>query len=268
MVLPSTINCNYDLTIMGNTPQSVLETIMAAVPLDLSLPRQYGCIPTSDLIIRGDAADSKRAITLGMGQGLAPVTAALPAGGGGRVKTLTLGGVSGYFAAPPIFTFSPPQAAGGRTAAAIPTMGMSQVIISKGGSGYTVAVTATLVGGNLAPGGVPATLGAITRGLGGAITSVAVATLGSGYTTYPQIVFTDSGGGSGADAYGGLQVIAVTLTEKGSGYTAAPTVTTTCLYNASTFEFSGRSPTFENWMTCSLQRALRSPVRAEGVTTS
>jgi hypothetical protein len=268
MVLPSTITCTYDLTIMGNTPQSVLETIMAAVPLDLSLPRQFGCIPISDTILRGDAELSERKILLGMGQGLAPVTAALPAGGGGRVSAVTLGGVSGYFAAPPIFTFSAPQAKGGRPAAAIPTMGMSQVLVSKGGTGYTGAVTAALVGGNLAPGGVPATLGAITRGLGGAITTVAVATLGSGYTTYPQIVFTDSGCGSGADAYGGLQVIAVTMTDTGSGYTAAPTVTTTCLYNASTFEFGGFSPTFNNWMTCALQRALRSPVTAELVTTS
>jgi hypothetical protein len=228
--MPTKVLCQYALTVSGNQSQASLAARMAAVPLDLSLPQMWGLIPDSDTTTEPSATEVLRSIELNMGASFsAVITAALDSSPlHGRVKTLTLGSTTGYMAAPPILSFSAPNPSG-EVAAAVPIVGLKQVLIANGGGGYTGATVATLVGGNLTPGGTPATLGAITI-IAGAITNVAVATPGSGYTTYPQIVFTDSGGGSGASAYGGLNLVGVTLTNPGYLYSTAPTVTVTALF--------------------------------------
>jgi hypothetical protein len=168
-------------------------------------------------------------------------------------------------AGPPILSFTAPNP-GGQAAAGVPIMGVKQAVIANGGSGYNPATTtAKLVGGNLAPGGTPAMLGAITL-IANSVTNVAIATPGSGYTTYPTIVITDtSGSGSGAEIYGGLNLVGVTLTNPGSLYSAPPIVNVTSLFFASVpGEVGGEVTDFTmaNWMTAQLQQALRSPINA------
>jgi hypothetical protein len=263
--MPTSILCQYNLIVSGNQSQASLAARLAAVPLDLSLPRMWGLIPTSDVTSTPSATIVERVIELNMGNTFsAPITAVQDSSPlHGRVRSLILGSTTGYLAGPPIVNFSAPNPSGLK-AAASPVMGLKQVLIANGGLGYTGATTAALVGGNLAPGGTPATLGAITL-IGGSVTSVAVANPGSGYTTYPQIVFTDSGGGSGASAYGGLNLVGVTLNSGGSLYSAPPTVTLTSLFFASTpGEVGGEVTdyTMGNWMTGQMQIGTRSPIQA------
>jgi hypothetical protein len=265
-----TVECIYFLKVFGNQTQANLAALMATVPLDLSIPQIQGLIPTSDATSNDSATLTRRTIFLGVGTGVAPITAQLWAGGRerGRIKSITLGSVSGYFSAVPIISFSAPQDLSGQKPSAHATMGVGQILIANGGTGYHVGTTtAKLVGGNLLPGGTPATLGAITANGSGTITSVAVATLGSGYTTYPTVVFTDTNAtpGSGATAYGGLQVTAVTLDSPGGGYSVTPpTVTVTPLYTAQNpIALPGyQEPNMPNWMTNVLGNALRSPILA------
>lgn len=111
--------------------------------------------------------------------------------------------------------------------ATIPTMGLKTsnngqdgVIIVNGGTGY-VTPTAEVIGG----GGSGAII-AITNVLDGVIQEVRVLTPGTGYTTVPQIVVTDSAG-SGAQLTAVLQgngINSIVLNNQGSGYTN-PTVT-------------------------------------------
>lgn len=75
--------------------------------------------------------------------------------------------------------------------------------------------------------GVPAPVSAVTLAAGGAaLGSITVTNGGSGYSTAPTVTFT-GGGGTGAAAIAVVQngaVTAVTITNRGSGYTSAPTI--------------------------------------------
>ena len=111
---------------------------------------------------------------------------------------------------------------------------VAEIQVVSGGSGYTTAPTVTLIGGGAT---VPATAVAqVTDGivtailLTGSVTSAEVFNSGSGYSsTSPPGVTLSGGGGTGAtatavvNAFG--QVIGVTITDEGSGYTSAPTIT-------------------------------------------
>jgi hypothetical protein len=264
--MPTHILCEYLLTVSGNQSQASLAARLAAPPLDLELPQLWGLIPTSDVVAEPTANQVTRTVTLNMGNTFsAPLTAVLDSSPlHGRVRAINVGVTTGYMAGVPILDIGAPNV-GFEQASAAPVMGLKQVLIANGGSGYTGATVATLVGGNLAPGGTPATLGAITI-IAGAITNVAVATPGSGYTTYPQIVFTDSGGGSGASAYGGLNIVSVTVTNPGSGYSTPPTITAQSLFfNSAPNETGGETTDscLADWMTGQLQIATRSPINAE-----
>ncbi|MDR3638959.1 MAG: proprotein convertase P-domain-containing protein [Isosphaeraceae bacterium] len=151
-------------------------------------------------------------------------------------------GGSGYTTAPTVsFT-----GGGGSGAAGVATISngvVTAVTLTAGGSGYTSVPTVVLSGG----GGTGALATAqissvVTEVMGPAgridgpqtysnqgIKSVSVTNGGSGYTTAPTVTIT-GGGGSGAAAYatisGGL-VTSITLTSAGSGYTSTPTVTLT-----------------------------------------
>ena len=88
----------------------------------------------------------------------------------------------------------------------IPTLDPTPFISFSGGTGGTSA-TATVASG--------------------AVTSIAVNSGGSGYTSAPE-VFLTGGGGTGATAtatISGGVVTGITITNAGSGYTSAPTVT-------------------------------------------
>lgn len=263
--MPTKILCQYNLTVAGNQSQASLAARLAAVPLDLSLPAMWGLIPDGDATTEPSGTVIERLISLNMGHGTASITAALDSSPTtGAVSKLTLGATVSYFAAPPILSFSKPNPSG-LVAAAVPIMGVKQAVVANGGSGYNGATTtAKLVGGNIAPGGTPATLGAMTI-IGNVVTNVAIATPGSGYTTYPVIVITDSSGaGSGAEVYGGLNLVGVTLNSGGSLYSVAPIVTVTPLFDASAPAELGETTdaTMANWMTIALQIGVRSPVLA------
>jgi hypothetical protein len=255
----------YDafLTIAGNQTQATLAALMAAVPLDLTLPQLWGVIPTSDVTANLTATSTRRRIRLDYGLGTAAITANMFVGdnNGGSVASLTLGVEAGFFAAPPILVFS-----GGGTpvvpASAVPIMGVTQSVVARGGIGYTGAATAALVGGNLAPGGVPATLGAITLA-GGHVVAVAIATAGSGYTTYPTIVVTDPAATQQAEVYGALQIVDLTLINAGTAYGSAPTITTTPVFptNLAPGELDGAC--FSQWMDGVFKNQLRTPVSSQ-----
>ena len=259
------IICTYFFNVTGNQTQASLHARCAAVPLDLSLPQLWGLIPNID-VTHDVGTAVQRDITLTCDTGTAAITAHQKANPTtGEVDSLTLGSTSGYFAAPPILSFSAFNPDGGQGAAAVPIMGVKVAVIANSGTGYNGATTtAKLVGGNIAPGGVPATLGAITL-IGGVVTNVVIATPGSGYTTFPQIVITDTGvtPGSGAEIFGGLNLVGVTLTNPGKGYSAPPTVTVNPYFQASNTEFGTVGEVndfdFANWMTGPIQNACRTP---------
>jgi hypothetical protein len=271
--MPSShVTCIYVLPVVGNQGHAALATRMAAVPLDLSLPRLWGLIPdqdtTTDLV-----TSVQRKIRLSMGLGTAPVTANMPVGGGSAIQSLTLGGVGGFFAGPPIINFDPAPSAAANTplleAAAVPVMNISQILVSAGGSGYNgPTTTAALVGGNLAPGGVAATVG-VPIVIANKVTAVPLLTTGSGYTTYPVCVITDSSGaGSGALAYGALQIASLTLINPGNGYASAPTVVATPQYQAmnpiqSAGADGGPENTMAQWMSGVFRNQLRSPLQSQ-----
>jgi hypothetical protein len=262
------ITCDYFLTVAGNQTQASLQARMAAVPLDLSLPQLWGLIPKSDVMTTPSATGIQREIILGVDTGTAVLTATQRANPTtGELLGITLGSTAGYFGAPPILSFPAPHSPGLK-AAAVPVMGVKVAVIANGGSGYNGATTtAKLVGGNLAPGGTPATLGALTL-IGGVVTNVAIATSGSGYTTFPQIVITDTDvtPGTGAEIFGGLNLVGVTLVSPGSGYSAPPTITINPYFQASNTQFGTVGEVvdfcFANWMTGLLQNACRSPILA------
>ena len=258
--MTSAVQYDAFLTIVGNQKQSTLNNLMAQVPLDLVLPQLWGVIPISDVTANLTASQTRRRVRLDFGLGTAAVTANMfPGNGnGGQIASLSLGATGGFFAAPPILVFS-----GGGTplvpASAVPIMGVSQALIARGGVGYTGAAVATLVGGNLAPGGVPATLGAITIG-GGVVTAVAIATPGSGYTTYPTIVITDPAATLQAEVYGALQVVGLTLVNAGTAYESAPTITTTPVFPQNLLPGEVDGACFSEWMDGIFNNQIRTPV--------
>jgi len=258
MVLPSTLNCEYVLPVMGNQPISNLQKRMANVRIPLSILREWGLIPYTDHTTTSGAT-VHRVFAFDMGRGSAPATCNLPPGGGQSVQAVTLsGGETGWFNAAPIPQFT---GGGGSGASAVCTMGVATALIALGGAGYTVAATASLSGGNLAPGGTPATLGAITL-VGGAVTNVVIATPGDGYTTYPDIVVTDPSATQQAEIYGGLQVNEMTLISGGNGYTSAPTVSVLPLFFSMALgNISAMPAVVKQFMLGVLQNALGSAVQ-------
>jgi type IV pilus assembly protein PilY1 len=69
----------------------------------------------------------------------------------------------------------------------------SSIMLTSGGSGYTVAPTVTISGGNGSGATATATV------VGGVVTAVTLTSPGTGYTTVPTVTFS-GGGGSGAAA--------------------------------------------------------------------
>jgi hypothetical protein len=256
--VPTQITSTFKVTAVGTQLIGALASEMEGVPIDVDLLRAFGLYPSSDsTAIAGQTAT--RAIVVNMGQGGFAATATLDPGGPESIEKIALAAfVVSPWAAPPIVQFS---GGGGSGASASVQMGLNSaaLIILDAGGGYTGATVATLVGGDLAPGGTPAVISGVTiGGIDNHITGVTFSNPGSGYTTYPQIVFTDSGGGSGALIYAGLVPVGITLLTAGTEYTSAPTVSALAVFDASNPTFQGAA--IQGWMQGPIADACRSPI--------
>lgn len=169
----------------------------------------YTTPPTVAIVTAtGDAGSGATATAVLSGSGVTDITVTAP-GSGYTSPTISFTGGGGT----------------GAEATAVLAGGVSSITLVTPGTGYTTAPSVTLVStdGN----GTGATAVATTDG--NAITSIAIVSQGSGYTSEPNVVITGGGGtGAVADSVVSYSVIAdITVTVPGSGYTTAPTVVIT-----------------------------------------
>ena len=148
--------------------------------------------------------------------------------GPGGVARVTMGALGYYYSGCcPTVTFAAPTS--GTTATGTTTMRteVTRIIITNTGSGYTSAPTVTIDPPPAGSGGTQATVTVAIQS--GSLYSYTMGNRGSGYSlTSPPAVTFSGGGGSGAAARPDVaqrRVTGVTITNPGSGYTSAPTVT-------------------------------------------
>ena len=149
--------------------------------------------------------------------------------GPGGVARVTMGALGYYYSGCcPTVTFGAAPS-GGTTATGTTTMRteVTRIIITNTGSGYTSAPTVTIDPPPAGSGGTQATVTVAIQS--GSLYSYTMGNRGSGYSlTSPPAVTFSGGGGSGAAARPDVaerRVTGVTITNPGSGYTSAPTVT-------------------------------------------
>jgi len=103
-------------------------------------------------------------------------------------------------------------------------MGLGNVAVTNGGTGYTSAPTVTITGG----GGTGAQVAAVVRN--GQVVSVTIVNPGTGYTG-PATISFDGGGGTGAVANSKLQIVSLSTAGSsyyaGTGYSQSPIITIT-----------------------------------------
>jgi|SRR5579871_317459 len=254
----SLITCAYTLTAVGAQSIATLTPRFAAVPLDLTIPRLFGLLPESDSTAAPVGTSVTRTIVFRMVPNT-PAAASIVLLGGqplGKIAHVSLS-VAGFgYAKPPIVSFGTPGAKGQAHARGQVVSG----IVLQGGSGYTGATVATFVGGEVEPTGTVAK--ATPNISAGVITGVTMVSAGQGYQSYPDIVFTDSGGGSGASGIGALEVENVVVDNPGDGYSASTPVTLTPVFPASFPDASqagganGQGQVLQGWMLQELQQAL------------
>jgi hypothetical protein len=270
-----TISYGFQVSAVGGQLISTLAAALAAVPIDLAMCRLYGLMPTRATSLGGLGGDNTvtvgqtatRTIVLGMNIAATPdlnnpaVATATVGGPGNGVLSLTLSNadVNGNYAAPPIVGTT--GGGGGNGMTAIADMALSESIISNQGSGYTGATIATLKNVQLNSDGIAPVINPTPTIGGGKIVSVSITTAGSGILTFPDIVFTDSGGGSGASGVFGLSVDELTLTGPGSGYTSAPTITFSEVFQASNPDANDQASQLRGFMQKIIEQALRTPVQ-------
>jgi FtsP/CotA-like multicopper oxidase with cupredoxin domain len=135
---------------------------------------------------------------------------------------LTAGG-SGYAAAPTV-VFTGGGGTGAMATAVVSGGSITSIVLTSVGTGYTSAPTVTITGD-----GTGATATAFFDPITTSLTGVRVTNSGNGYTT-ATVGFT-GGGGSGAAATANITppgvVIGLVLTNPGTGYTSAPTISFT-----------------------------------------
>jgi FtsP/CotA-like multicopper oxidase with cupredoxin domain len=136
------------------------------------------------------------------------------------------------YATPPTVVFTGGFPAGCAAPTCVPATatarlnGVTGIILTTGGSGYTAAPTVTI--GAPGAGGIQAT--AVATVSGGVVTAVTVINPGSNYAVAPAVTFT--GGGAAVQATATASIItgsvgAITLTSGGTGYVTAPLITLT-----------------------------------------
>lgn len=258
----SQLHCSYKALATGVTP-AALASLLAAVPLDLTLPRILGLIPVSDSTT-SDATSATRTIVLGMGAATYGTTAGINFSFGsprGPIQSATVqAGVPTNYPCPPLLSFGDPTGSG---AGGFVEMGLGAAIILNGGGSYTGATVATLVGGDLRPGGIPAAVTPVI--VAGVITGVTITTVGEGYTTFPQVVFTDTGGGSGAIAVMSLTPVEYEIQQQGQGY-SSPTLDLTPRFQASCPDTADQKANVKGWMTTQLAEGALTVVQELAVT--
>ena len=127
-----------------------------------------------------------------------------------------ISGGTGYQTAPAVTI----TGGGGQSASASAVMRVKPGVITpqSGGVGYATAPTVQLVGG----GGSGATATATVQG--GIVTSITITDGGRGYTSLPSVILT-GGGGTGAFArVTSLEIARVDIAQTGTGFTSAPTI--------------------------------------------
>ena len=216
------------------------EVRAGAVTLVLTAPDQtenLGFVESVRLTNPGSGYTSVPTVTFDAppSGGTAATGAAVGPGGVLRVQlaadSLT-GRVGGYYNSGccPTVTFGAAPS-GGTTATGTTTMRteVTRIIITNTGSGYTSAPTVTIDPPPAGSGGTQATVTVAIQS--GSLYSYTMGNRGSGYSlTSPPAVTFSGGGGSGAAANPDVaqrRVTGVTITNPGSGYTSAPTVTFT-----------------------------------------
>lgn len=139
-------------------------------------------------------------------------------GGFNSVKVTGIG--AGYVTAPAI-TFDDPSVTGETGAIAQSTLKISEIAVTNGGSGYTIAPLVSVIAQAGGGSGVVAEARL-------SVDAVAITNGGAGYTSAPTVLFSaPTAGGvraTGTAVVSAGRVIGVTVTDPGSGYAAAPTV--------------------------------------------
>jgi hypothetical protein len=127
--------------------------------------------------------------------------------------------VAGSYTTRPTFTFSAPTIPGGVTATGVVISEVLSATIS-GGTGYGNAQTFNLT---VNTAGGTAVLN-VTSNAGGAVVTVNSITTRGTFTTLGPVTSVSGGTGTGAVPVLTFRGKSVTITEAGSGYTAAPTI--------------------------------------------
>lgn len=200
-----------------------ITSLLSGVALKYGLPRTVSLFPSADATSLVGATATRK-VTLKMGSKFTQTTnIALPAGQkDGPILSIGLtGGVHTDYASPPIITFTDATGSGAQASA---IMGVGAATVFAGGSGYTAATKVTLANGQLDPKGTAASLTPII--VAGAITGVTIVSPGSGYNRFADLVFTDSGGGTGAVGIMSLKPVSVKLWSGGTSYTAPTMIMT------------------------------------------
>jgi hypothetical protein len=142
--------------------------------------------------------------------------------GGEGLASAAVSVAGSYTATLPTLTFSAPQLPGGVTSTGVIVSKVISATIS-GGTGYgnaqTFDLTVTTAGGS-------AVLN-VTSDAGGAVVTVNSVTTAGSFTALSAVTGVSGGTGTGAVPVLTYGALSVTVTNKGSGYTAAPTVSYT-----------------------------------------
>lgn len=110
----------------------------------------------------------------------------------------------------------------GTTATATAVMGLGQLVLTNGGTGYTPGTGYAL---GIAGGGGASATGTFDVSAGGVVQNLVITAAGTGYTSQPTISFPGAGAGVNAAATAYLKVVSVTVNTAGTGYKLRPAVT-------------------------------------------
>jgi hypothetical protein len=184
-----------------------------------------GAAATQTLEAKALGSDTNIAFTIdSKGTGainLAPGSSGVNISNGGTVTAITRTAGGSLYTSVPAIAISAPTTAGGVQATASINITLNSVVISSGGTGYTVGDVLTVVGGTGTA--VVLTVGTVSVGV---ITAVTISNFGA-YSVAPSNPMTVTGGtGTGATFTPNFGVQqGITITNAGSGYVEQPTVT-------------------------------------------
>ena len=147
--------------------------------------------------------------------------------GGAGIASVTLAGTNNAYVAVPAMSFATtPKLPGGIRATGTAVMSVVGETLVAAGTGYAVNDVITIVGAGAGTAATLTVTGITGGGATGPISTVSITTAGN-YTTITDVSAVGVTGPGNDDATFDLtfKVNSITITEKGSGYTAAPAVT-------------------------------------------